>query len=123
MMQRTLEQEPVIRRVLSNDRKASHLVPTWQDVDILEGVVKALEPVADFTDMPSGKLSSAWSPNTNICRKLYNCHHSKAVTVYNVRFSFIIIFFWNKSDVCKLIRRLDLNNYVSRNNRPSVVNT
>ena len=67
MMQRTLEQEPAIRRVLSNDRKASHLVPTWQDVDVLEGVVKALEPVADFTDMLSGKLSSVWSPNTNIC--------------------------------------------------------
>ena len=76
-MQSTLEQEPAIRRVLSNDRKASHLVPTWQDVDILE---------------VHGHLTPTF------VGKLYNCHHSKAVTVYNVRFSFIIKKLLNKSD-------------------------
>lgn len=95
MMQRALEQEPAIRRVLSQDRKASHLVPTWQDVDILESVVKALEPVADFTDMLSGKLSNAWSSSIKICMQthitLVYSHHSKAVTVYNVRLSFSCI--------------------------------
>ena len=54
VMSRTLEQEPAIRRVLAHDRKASHLVPSWQDVDVLESVVKALEPVSAFTDMLSG---------------------------------------------------------------------
>ena len=41
VMQRTLERVPAIRMVLSQDRNASHLVPTWQNVDILESVVKA----------------------------------------------------------------------------------
>ena len=46
MMQRIMEQDAV-RIVLSQDRKVSHLVPTWQDFDILESV---LEAVKDFSD-------------------------------------------------------------------------
>ena len=49
-----LEQEKAIQRVLSEDRKASHLVLTWQDVDVLTSSHKALEPFADFTDALSG---------------------------------------------------------------------
>ena len=56
MMERVIEQEHAIRRVLSQDRKSSHLVPTWQDIDVIESVVKALQPVSEFTDMLSGKL-------------------------------------------------------------------
>ena len=51
---RTLELEPAIWRVRMQERKASHLVPSWQDVDVLESVVKALEPIYAFTDMLSG---------------------------------------------------------------------
>ena len=43
--QRTLEQEPAIRKVLSQDRKASHLLLTWQDVQVMGSIVKSLEPV------------------------------------------------------------------------------
>ena len=57
-MERVLEQEPAIRRVLPQDRRASHLVSTSQDIDVLESVTKALRPVSDFTDMLSGKLSN-----------------------------------------------------------------
>lgn len=54
MVERILEQEKAIRRVLSEDRKAAHLVLTWQDIDVLTSLHKALEPFADFTDALSG---------------------------------------------------------------------
>ena len=50
-----LEQERAIRQVLSNDRKTSHLVPSWQDIDVLESLDKALSPLADLTDILSGE--------------------------------------------------------------------
>ena len=34
MIQRTLEQLPAISQIL-NDRKLRHLVPTWQDIEVL----------------------------------------------------------------------------------------
>ena len=55
MASRVLEQEPAIRQVLSTDRKSSHLIPTWQDVKVLESLKAALESLADFTDMLSGE--------------------------------------------------------------------
>lgn len=54
MIERILEQERAIRRVLSEDRKVSHLVLKWQDIDVLKSVRTALEPLADFTDALSG---------------------------------------------------------------------
>ena len=54
MIDRILEQERAIRRVLSEDRKVAHLVLTWQDIDVLTSVHKALDPFADFTDALSG---------------------------------------------------------------------
>jgi len=36
-------------------RKTAHLVPTWQDLEVLEATDKALSPLADFTDMFSEK--------------------------------------------------------------------
>jgi len=35
MIERILEQEKAIRVVLGADRKASHVLPTWQDIDVL----------------------------------------------------------------------------------------
>ena len=35
MVARVLEQKSAIRVVLGADRKQSHLVPTWQDMDVL----------------------------------------------------------------------------------------
>lgn len=55
MIARVLEQEKAIAKVLSADRKSRHLVPTWQDVEVLESVHKALNPLADFTDALSGE--------------------------------------------------------------------
>jgi len=50
MIGRVLEQEKAIRKVLCGDRKCSHLVPTWQDLDVLEALNAALGPLSDFTD-------------------------------------------------------------------------
>ena len=53
MIARVLEQEKAIRKVLSDDRKTAHLIPTWQDIDVLESIQAALRPLTDFTDMLS----------------------------------------------------------------------
>ena len=37
-----IEQDQPICVVLSADRKVSHLVPTWQDVDVWKGMNEAL---------------------------------------------------------------------------------
>jgi hypothetical protein len=55
MIDRYLEQEEAIRRVLSVDRKASHLLPSWQTLDVLKSVHKALSPLAEFTNALSGE--------------------------------------------------------------------
>ena len=44
MVSRLLEQESSIRQVLSADRKATHLIPTWQDLEVLESIQAALSP-------------------------------------------------------------------------------
>lgn len=55
MIQRVLEQEKAIAHVLGSDKKSRHLVPTWQDIDVLESVNKAIKPVQDFTDALSAE--------------------------------------------------------------------
>lgn len=55
MVHRILEQEEAIRVVLSSDRKTSHLVPTWQDIDVLQSINSALDPLSSLTDVLSGE--------------------------------------------------------------------
>ena len=45
----------VIRVVLGQDRKVSHLVPSWQDLDVLNSVVAAIGPLQEITDILSGE--------------------------------------------------------------------
>ncbi len=45
MISRVLEQEEAIRTVLSADRKTTHLVPNWQDIDVLVSINQALSPL------------------------------------------------------------------------------
>ncbi len=56
MIERFLKQEKAIHHVLTADKKHRHLVPTWQDVEVLEAVSKALGPLLEFTDALSGEL-------------------------------------------------------------------
>lgn len=55
MVERVLEQEKAISQVLKADKKNRHLVPTWQDLDVLESVNRALSPLMEFTDALSGE--------------------------------------------------------------------
>lgn len=55
MIERVLEQHRALSDVLSEDRKSRHLVPTWQDLDVLESVNQALQPLEEFTDALSGE--------------------------------------------------------------------
>lgn len=55
MIGRVLEQIKAISQVLSGDRYARSLIPTWQDIEVLESVHKALHPLLDFTDALSGE--------------------------------------------------------------------
>ncbi len=45
MIERVLEQESALAKVLSADKKTRPLVPTWQDIEVLEVVKKALKPL------------------------------------------------------------------------------
>ena len=65
MVSRILEQREAIRVVLGEDRNTSHLVPSWQDVDVLECIDKVTKPLKDITDLLSGEkqvTSSAVKP-------------------------------------------------------------
>ena len=55
MVARILEQIMAIRRVLSADHKCCHLLPTWQDTEVLEVIDNMLSPLADLTDLLSGE--------------------------------------------------------------------
>lgn len=44
MIARVLKNKRAIRRVLNDDRDTAHLVPTWQDLEILEAINAAIEP-------------------------------------------------------------------------------
>ena len=55
MFSRILEQQKAIHNVLHDDCKYRHLMPTWQDVDVLESLDAALGTLPDFTDMLSAE--------------------------------------------------------------------
>ncbi|XP_028434908.1 zinc finger BED domain-containing protein 1-like [Perca flavescens] len=54
--EKMIEQEQAISQVLAADKKTQHLVLTWQDLEVLESVHKALKPLLEFTDA----LSQGW---------------------------------------------------------------
>lgn len=55
MVKRVLEQKRAITEVLSKDKTTRSLVPTWQDVDVLESIDAALSSLLEFTDALSGE--------------------------------------------------------------------
>ena len=52
-LDRVVEQEACIQQVLTTDCKNAYLIPTWQDLDVLESMKAALGQLDDFTDMLS----------------------------------------------------------------------
>lgn len=69
MVARVLEQVPAIRRVL-DDRRSQHLIPTWQDIEVLESVNAALKKVTDFTDALSSEKTVTASSVKPVLRLL-----------------------------------------------------
>ena len=55
MVKRILQQESAIRLVLVADRKVAHLIPTWQDMEVLKSIHSALSPLSSLTDILSGE--------------------------------------------------------------------
>ena len=55
MLERITEQQEAIRIVLASDRKVSHLIPTWQDFDVIDSVIAALGPLGELTDALSAE--------------------------------------------------------------------
>ena len=41
--------------MLGQDRKVSHLIPSWQDFDVLQSVLEAVRGFKDLTDLLSGE--------------------------------------------------------------------
>ena len=55
MIARVLEEIKAISQVLSGDRYTCCLIPTWQDIDVLESIHKVLHPLLEFTYALSGE--------------------------------------------------------------------
>ncbi|XP_078019841.1 E3 SUMO-protein ligase ZBED1-like [Epinephelus lanceolatus] len=55
MIERVLEQERAISQVLATDKKTRHLILTWQDLEVLESVHKALKTLLEFVDALSSE--------------------------------------------------------------------
>ena len=55
MVSRILEQKEAIRLVLSADCSTSNIVPTWQDLDVLQAIDRAISPLSSLTDILSGE--------------------------------------------------------------------
>lgn len=75
MVERILERAQAIRHVLSDDRRSS-LSLTWQDMDVLKAIHKALKPVGGFTDIFSGEnylTSSCILAILQLCRDCFGC--------------------------------------------------
>ena len=55
MIERIIEQREPIQSVLGGDRASAHLVPTWQDIDVLDSIFVVLKPLRDFVDLLTGE--------------------------------------------------------------------
>ncbi len=55
MVASVIEQHKAISQVLTAVKKKRNLVPTWQDIDVLESINDALKPLLEFTDSLSGE--------------------------------------------------------------------
>ena len=61
IVSRIFEQKGAIGLVLSADRSARNIVPTWQDLDVLQAIDSAISPVSTLTDILSGEKFSTIS--------------------------------------------------------------
>ncbi|XP_062923842.1 E3 SUMO-protein ligase ZBED1-like [Mobula hypostoma] len=72
MLERFLEQQDAIRAVLAHDRKICRLVPTWQDIDVLESIVSVLRPFREMTEALSSEKFIAISAINPLIKHICN---------------------------------------------------
>ena len=72
MLERITEQQEAIRIVLASDRKVSHLIPTWQDFDVVDSIIAALGPLGELTDALSAEKNIAISAVRPLLTRLCN---------------------------------------------------
>ena len=70
MLERITAQQEAIRIVLASDRKVSHLIPTWQDFDVVDSVTAALGPLGELTDALSAEKNITISADGPLLTRL-----------------------------------------------------
>lgn len=65
-IERFLEQEAAIRKVLTHDYSSTHLIMSGAQLTTLNSIYEALKPVSIFTDLLSGELLSFFKPFSQI---------------------------------------------------------
>ena len=103
MISQVLEQEKALRQVLSVDRKTAHLVPTWQDLEVLESINKVLAPLADFTDILSGEKYVTFSALVPLLKHITDdilCEDEEDTTLTADIKQQIITYLQNKYEAC-----------------------
>ena len=77
MVEHVIEQEDAIRQVLSKDKNTCHLVPTWQDKEVLIAVNKALSALKNFIDI----LSAEKHVTVSAIKPILDHFHSEILSV------------------------------------------
>uniref|UniRef100_A0A1X7VKR9 Uncharacterized protein n=1 Tax=Amphimedon queenslandica TaxID=400682 RepID=A0A1X7VKR9_AMPQE len=98
MIGRILEQEMAVRQVLGSDSKMTHLIPNWQDLDVMESLDKVLSPLAEFTNI----LSSEKLVNVSSLKPL---HHLKTEVLFQKE---------NDTDLTVTLKQKILSSLLSR---------
>ena len=70
IVSRIFEQKGAIGLVLSADRNARNIVPTWQDLDVLQAIDSAISPVSTLTDILSGEVLDYFSCPSSVTHTL-----------------------------------------------------
>ena len=55
MLDRLVENIDLVKPILTEDRGCEHLIPKWQDIDVLKAIHQGLEPLSDLTDSLCGE--------------------------------------------------------------------
>ena len=72
MVEHVLEQLEAITMVLCDDCSSSHLIPSWQDCDMLESITAALKPLKVMTDALSGEQCVTISAVISLLSHIYS---------------------------------------------------
>ena len=70
------EQEKAIHQVLGSDRRTTHLIPNWQDLDVMESLDKVLSFLAEFRVI-SNYIITKTSPSSSHTNDVYSVLLSK----------------------------------------------